>query len=102
MFRKITDEKWLDPEGVEALINDAYVQGLQDVKDALIEFYIEVNRKTKNRDEALTLLAKFIDRLQMDVDLYKHETLKNKLFETMGFIRSLSSPKKEEKKATAQ
>ena len=103
MFRKITDEKWLDPEGVETLMNDAYVQGLQDAKDALLELYENIKYfSNMDKDGILDALANFLINLQTDINLYKSDILDNTLFETMGFIRSLSSPKKEEKKAAAQ
>ena len=104
MFRTIVNEKCLDADYVEVLMNDGYVQGLRDVKDALIEFHtnIEGYCKDMDKDGILDALYKFIKSLQLDVNTYSNDILDHKLFETMGFIRSLSSPKKEEKKAAAQ
>ena len=103
MFRKITNIKYLDPEAVEIFINDGYVQGLQDVKDALLELYEHIKYFSNiDKDGILDTLADFLIKLQTDIRLYRNDILDNTLFETMGFIRSLSSPKKEEKKAAAQ
>ena len=103
MFRKITNIKYLDPEAVEIFINDGYVQGLQDVKDALLELYENIKYSSDmDKDGILDTLADFLIKLQTDIRLYRNDILDNTLFETMGFIRSLSSPKKEEKKAAAQ
>ena len=100
MFRKITNIEYLDPEAVEIFINDGYVQGLQDVKDALIELYEHIKYFSNiDKDGILDALANFLIKLQTDIRLYRNDILDNTLFETMGFIRSLSSPKKEEKKA---
>ena len=100
VFRETAERNDIDSLEVEILENVAYVQGLQDAKDALIELYMRI--RDSNREDILDALVKFTYKLEADINIYRTNLLDHTLFETMAFIHSLFSPKKEEKKAAAQ
>ncbi len=82
MLRALYEREYADPEGITALIDDAYIQGLQDMKDAILLFCREIYNKNMKASQIWNALDEFLKNIDKDILSYKEMVMKAKFSET--------------------
>ena len=78
MFRMLSNKTGLNAESVEVLMNDAYIQGLEDMKDTLLFFCSSIGISDMDATQIRDALTKFIKRMESEIREYKDEIIECK------------------------
>ena len=84
VFREIAGRRDIIDEEIERYENQAYLNGLQDARDAMILMIQEIEKDLPENVKGS--LYEFISNLSTDIQELRYILLKKKLFETYRFI----------------
>jgi len=84
VFREISGRRDIIDEEIERYENEAYLNGLQDARDAMILMIQKIEEELP--EKVKDALYEFISYLSTDIQQYRYLLLKEKLFETIGWI----------------
>jgi len=82
MLSTLYEEKYLDGEYVAALMDIAYIRGVQDMKDAIILFSQKIYDKNMKASQIWEALGEFVDSIERDLLWHKKVIMKTKFPET--------------------
>jgi len=82
MLKILYEKEYMDEENVAALVDDAYIQGLQDMKDAILLFCREIYSKNMKASQIWEALNEFLKSIDKDILEYKEMIIKAKFPET--------------------
>ncbi len=79
---RVYEGEFGDREYLDALLDDAYIRGLQDMKDAFLLFCSEIYDKNMEASKIWNALDKFLKSMDKEILNLKEHIIKTKFPET--------------------